>query len=566
MTVPTLSCPIPLGEITPNVSALLLARRRELGGRPAFAQRESGSYRFRSWDELVGDVLGFLAALREKGLRKGDRCAFVTSNCYDRLVCELAVMAGGLVSVPIFAGYARDQIARLLSFSKPKALVIEGDTVPGGLPADALPGLVFGLEQTRGMRRASTAGLEQEALSLAASAVTMIMFTSGTSGVPKGVQLTHRNLMSQQRALEILWKPERGMRFLCYLPWHHSFGGLFERFFALHSGGCLAIDDSWGKNPDRLLENFAEIRPHVYFSVPKVYQEVLARILARPELGKSFFIPELKFVFTAAAPLPQSASAVFRSRGVPVVEGWGLTETSPCCTLTGLSVERAPGVVGFPLPGVEIRLGDESEILVRGPNVMLGYLDQPEATAEVLDAEGWFRTGDVGELTPGGLRLLTRKDRMFKLSNGEKVFPAVIEERLRATCGYLKHAYVFGKGQRQPLALLFPNREMFQVRSPATDACGFPGQEAALASCLGRCIRRINDQAAAPFERIERAVVVCAEPSIESGELTPSFKLIPRAIESRYGGAIRALEESRADDLPAGAFLVEAGERGKGEG
>ena len=182
------------------------------------------------------------------------------------------------------------------------------------------------------------------------------------------------------------------MRFLCYLPWHHSFGGLFERFFALHSGGCLAIDDSWGRNTDRLLENFSEIRPHVYFSVPKVYQEIVSKIMVNPELERSFFIPELKFVFTAAAPLPMSVSSVFKSRGVPVVEGWGLTETSPCCTLTDLSVDRAPGLVGSPIPGVEIRLDEDGEILVRGPNVMRGYVDQPEATAEVLDAEGWFRT------------------------------------------------------------------------------------------------------------------------------------------------------------------------------
>ena len=116
---------------------------------------------------------------------------------------------------------------------------------------------------------------------------------------------------------------------LCYLPWHHSFGGLFERFFAVAFGGCLALDDGCGKDVDRLLENFAEIRPHLFFSVPKIYQEIAARVQAKPEVERAFFHSELKFVFTAAAPLPMSASEVFRDHGIPVVEGWGLTETSP---------------------------------------------------------------------------------------------------------------------------------------------------------------------------------------------------------------------------------------------
>jgi len=280
----------------------------------------------------------------------------------------------------------------------------------------------------------------------------MIMFTSGTSSSPKGVQLTHGNLMSQQKALEILWQPESGMRFLCYLPWHHSFGGLFERLFALHSGGCLAIDDSGGKDAGRLLQNFSEIKPNVYFSVPKVYQEIVTRILAEPELGDSFFHDGLKFVFTAAAPLPLSISEIFKHKGVPVVEGWGLTETSPCCTLTGFSLERTPGVVGFPIPGVELKLGDENEILVKGPNVMRGYFRRPEASAGVF-SDGWFRTGDVGTIGDEGVRIISRLDRMFKLGNGEKVFPARIEDRIAGRCKFIKYAYVFGSGQKNPSLL-----------------------------------------------------------------------------------------------------------------
>jgi len=386
----------------------------------------------------------------------------------------------------------------------------------------------------------------------------MIMFTSGTSSFPKGVQLTHRNLMSQQKALEILWKPEHGMRFLCYLPWHHSFGGLFERLFALHSGGCLAIDDSAGKDTARLLQNFGEVKPNVYFSVPKVYQEIVTGILSEPELGEQFFHDELKFVFTAAAPLPISTSEIFKIKGVPVVEGWGLTETSPCCTLTELSLERTPGVVGFPIPGVELMLGDENEILVKGPNVMRAYFRRPDLTAGVFSDE-WFKTGDVGEITAEGVRIISRIDRMFKLDNGEKVFPARIEDRIAGRCKFIKYAYVFGSGQKHPSLLTFPNFELMSADGGGKldqSDCLYPGCLGDLAGCLGECIEA-EQKAGATFERVDAAVVVDSELTVEANQLTPSFKLIPRKIEEDFEKTIQALRRKQFDDLPEGAQIIE---------
>ena len=136
-----------------------------------------------------------------------------------------------------------------------------------------------------------------------------------------------------------------------------------------------------------------------------------------------FFNSGLKFVFTAAAPLPKKLSDEFEKRGIPVIEGWGLTETSPCCTLTDPDLKREPGVVGKPIPGVSIRIAEDNEIQVKGPNVMVGYYNNEEANKDIFTDDGWYRTGDVGELTENGLKLITRKDRIFKLSNGEKVVP-----------------------------------------------------------------------------------------------------------------------------------------------
>jgi long-subunit acyl-CoA synthetase (AMP-forming) len=570
--------PLELGQPVANIGSLLLDNAERFAAAPAFAERRGGDYTTRSWDEFGEDIQRIAAYLLGLPAGRG-RIAFIAGNSYARHVFELATMASGRISVPIFAGYPPSLMAELLRFSDVDLLVSDLPAKTLALPADCLPPrlvLLGNPDPTLGagdavsllwyddlVRQVPTSaersGLQQALRAVAPDAVCLIMYTSGTSGFPKGVQLTHRNLLSQQKALELCWRPEPGLRLLCYLPWHHSFGGLFERFFAVHFGGCIALDDGCGKDVDRLLENFAAIRPHVFFSVPKVYQEIVARVQASPAVEATFFHPELKFVFTAAAPLPLSTSKVFRDHGVPVVEGWGLTETSPCCTLTGLGLDRTPGVVGLPIPGVEVACADDGEILVRGPNVMRGYFRNEPATREAFTADGWFRTGDIGEFVADGVRIVSRKERMFKLSNGEKVFPAQIEARIHARCQFVKYAYVFGSGQRTPHLLVFPNREAFEGCAGGNGkgaGCVWPSNSAQLAHCLSQCVAEINSQQTTGFEVIRRALVVGNELSIDNNELTPSFKLIPRRIEERYSACIEAMEEGRYDALPDNVFVL----------
>jgi len=580
---------LPLGQITPGIGTMLLDNRDRYGGLNAFAERQGGPYRHWSWQQLVSDILHFASLALPQDVLPQDtpkcRVAFISANCYHRLVAEMAVMGTGMVAVPVFGGYAPEMMSDLLNFADVGTLVTDNLDKMALLRADCLPSSIVVmnasstasdpelLEKLAGLGVTSItfmedllaeedsgdiARFEQRMRSITPDRLAMIMFTSGTSSFPKGVQLTHGNLMSQQKALEILWNPEPGMRFLCYLPWHHSFGGLFERLFALHSGGCLAIDDSGGKDAGRLLQNFSEVRPHVYFSVPKVYQEIVTRILADPKLGDGFFHDSLKFVFTAAAPLPISTSEIFKHKGIPVVEGWGLTETSPCCTLTGLSLKRTPGVVGFPIPGVELKLGDENEILVKGPNVMRGYFRRPEATAKVF-ADGWFRTGDVGAICAEGVRIISRIDRMFKLDNGEKVFPARIEDRIAGRCKFIKYAYVFGSGQKNPSLLAFPNHELMSANGGGEldqSDCVYPGCLGDLAGCLGDCIEA-EQKAGAAFERVDSAVVIDTELTVEANQLTPSFKLIPRKIAEDFSEHIRALQSKQANELPNDVYVID---------
>lgn len=572
---------VPLGEITKNIGSLFLNNKERYGKKFAFAEKENknSAYRYWTWNEMVDDIFKVVSFLKKNQFKFGDRVAFVSSNSYNRLITEMAVMSAGLVSVPIFAGYATTLLSDLIEFSKVKMLITDQKEKIEALPEKILPPQIVWLKKETNFKKTSSRNfflgeilensdnidtnqdqIEKILKDIRPSDLALIMYTSGTTNFPKGVQLTHQNLLSQQKALELLWKPEPGMKFLCYLPWHHSFGGLFERFCALHSGGCLAIDHSWGKNIDQLLKNFSEIRPNVYFSVPKVYQEIVAKMMVSKDVEKIFFHPELKFVFTAAAPLPLNISNIFKTKKIPVVEGWGLTETSPCCTLTNMSLDRAQGIVGFPIPGVEIKIGEEDEILVRGPNVMTGYFLQPEATEKVLDSEGWFKTGDIGQITEQGLKIVSRKDRMFKLDNGEKVFPSVLEEHIKKRCQFIKHAYVFGAGQRQPLLIVFPNFELYSLTkndSLEYAGCEKPNCSKNFSRCLAKCLQELNEEWKNKSERIQKGMIIERELTIEKNELTPSFKLIPRTIAKNYREYIRALEEADLASLPHDAYVVE---------
>lgn len=576
-----LNSEVPLGEITKNIGSLFLKNKERYRKEPAFAERENQNspYRYQTWEEMVDDILKVSYFFKKQQLSPGDRVAFVSSNSYGRLITEMAVMGSGLVSVPIFAGYATALLSDLIKFSKVKVLITDFREKIETISEKILPPQIIWLKKETDFSKtgspffflgdilknsnntdAKSGQIEKTMRDVQPSDLALIMYTSGTTNFPKGVQLTHQNLLSQQKALEILWKPKPGMKFLCYLPWHHSFGGLFERFFALHSGGCLAIDNSFGKNIDQLLKNFSEIQPNVYFSVPKVYQEIVAKMMTSKNDEKIFFHPGLKFVFTAAAPLPLNISNIFKTKKIPVVEGWGLTETSPCCTLTKMSLDRAQGIVGFPIPGVEIKIGEEDEILVRGPNVMKGYFLQPEMTEKILDSDGWFKTGDVGKITEQGLKIVSRKDRTFKLSNGEKVFPSTLEEHIKKRCQFIKHAYVFGAGQRQPLLIVFPNFALYAIKgndSLEYVGCKKPNCSKNFSRCLSQCLYELNEEWKNKSERIQKGMIIERELTIEKNELTPSFKLIPRTIEENYREYIQALEEADFTNLPDDACVVE---------
>jgi long-subunit acyl-CoA synthetase (AMP-forming) len=538
------------------------------GPRPALVQPKAGVFQPVSWQAFVRDIVAFGRFLGSAGVGPGDRVLVCSPNRGEMLVVEMATMCLGAVYVPIFAGYAGAQARQLVEHAGPTVLVVPGrdqlertgvpasvrqlvlfdglDAGPAGSwPSDVIPTAFDDvLRANSASDPASITAFLHSAAECDPAAPALMMYTSGTSGALKGVLLTHDNVLSQQRALAALWSITPDDRFLSYLPWHHSFGGIFEKYSALYNGATLYLDDSLGRDFALLVRNWKAHPPTVYFSVPKVYQQLVAHAETHPEDEAVIFHPGLRFVFTAAAPLPANLSAYFASRRIDVIEGWGLTETSPCCTLTDPhEARRVPGMVGYPLPGVSIRLAPDGEILVQGPNVMRGYCRDPEATARALPGDGWFHTGDLGELVGAGLRLVARKDRVFKMLNAEKVVPTEIENLLAGMNRYIRHVIVAGAGRGFLAALIFPDyfriTEEFGADRAAADR--------EVKESLRQTLLAFNAQHPVKYEHIQAFAIMTRELSIEHEELTPSLKVRVHNVLQEAGEYLEAIYHPTED-------------------
>jgi len=546
--------PIPLAADTGTIGSMILERARDWSSHAVFACREAGGYQTVSWQEFQRDIAALSCFFSRQGIGKGDRVAIFSPNSYAMLVWEAAVTSMGAISVPIFAGYHTPNLDYILNQAEPSAIFIDGDerlnkfeacasrpkikTVVSRQPSayidfshclDAGP-----LDRFRQLVHA----VNQED-------ICFIHYTSGTTGLPKGVLLTQRNIMSQRPAHAANWTIPFASRFLSYLPWHHSYGGLFERFTALYHGAVIYLEDSFGKDIERLLINWGMVKPTHFFSVPKVFRALVAEARLDPEIKQMLFHPGLEFVYTAGAPLPRDIGAFISAQNIPILEGWGLTETSPTVTMTSLGQKRIYSYVGEPIPGCEILVTEENEILVKGPNVMKGYYKDPEKTAQAIDASGWFHTGDLGELTDYGLKLMYRCDGVFKLANGEKVSSIHVENELLAASHWISQAVIVGAEEDFVAALVFPNLRRLQDWAEKKGKKLPLGQELSrdpeVQSLLGREISGGNRELDPHYLRVKKFVIIPEALTVENGCLTPSLKVIYHQVIKKYKEWIEAI-------------------------
>jgi long-chain acyl-CoA synthetase len=567
-----------------------------------------------TWRALGDEVRELGLGLLALGRKRGESVALCSQSRAEWVRADFAILTAGGVTIPIYPSYPAPELAYIVNDSGAKTLFVEDqaqldkamqagpemrglDSIvliqgePGGRPAPpGLRVLTWGGLRALGRERRGT--LEPELArglgEVRADEIATIVYTSGTTGHPKGVVQTHGNHLAALRAAAEVTEVREGDVHLLFLPLAHSFARL-EAFMAIHDGLTTAFAESLEKLP----ENLREVAPHFICSVPRVFEKVYAKVLAGVEAGspvkKRIFywalgvgrgvsrhqregrpLPlalrlqhglahrlvfsklhlalggRLRFCFSGGAPLAREIAEFFHAVGILILEGYGLTETCPILTCNRLRRYRF-GTVGLAFPGVELRIAEDGEIVARGPNIAQGYYRRPEETAQVFGEGGWFHTGDIGELDGDGfLRITDRKKDLIKTAGGSYVAPQHIENLLKGD-PFISQALVHGDGRPYPVALLTLNGEELQKFARNAGLGDKPGAELVRNPAVLERVRRTVDgvnESQASYARVKRFVVLPTEWTVESGELTPTLKVKRKVISAAHADLIESLYQS----------------------
>ncbi len=528
--------------------------------------RDGGPYEPISWAVFAARIRE-VAAYLLSAIEPGDRVAVAGHNSVDWAAAALGIQAAGGVMVPIYPASTSEQIAHILGHSEAAAAFFDPALVERLAP---IASELSSLERVIAMGKedlAASAGLpeylasrltrlpearaagaevlakhpqrvDDAAAALDLDEIALMLYTSGTSGAPKGVPLSHRNVGVNARDWLEVNAPllEEGAVDLLWLPMSHIFG-LGE----LCLGNTLGFT-SYLATPADVLDRLPAVRPQVFMSVPAYWEKLAAGALVerdpdrRCERIAEATGGRLSFCLSGGAGLKREVKELFYACGVLIVEGYGLTETSPTLTLNRPDAFRFD-TVGKPLPSVELRLADDGEILARGPNVFSGYHRDPEATREAFTDDGFFRTGDVGELTDDGfLKIVDRKKDILVTAGGKNVAPANIEIGFRDD-PLFEHVVVYGDGKKYLVAGVWANREV------AAAELGREPTEAELGALIGARIEARN-RALARFETIKDFALIDEPLTVEAGLLTASLKVRRKHVYARFRDIFEGLYES----------------------
>ena len=565
--------------------------REALGAERADALLERSSGVWRPWSsrEVLERVERIARALRER-FAPGDRIAIVSSNRVDWILTNFGILFARCVSVPIFPTQTAEHIAYILADCDAKLVFADAHAAKRLQRMNlSIPIVNFEAEGDNGLAALESRGAQlHDTLDDAqaqADDLAVLAYTSGTTGVPKGVMLSHRNLVRNTvDAFEYAFTTvQRGEPVLSVLPLSHVYEHMLV-FGYLKAGTPIYVTH----DVMQLLSDMKSVRPVVMASVPRILESIVANVRMRAHnegglraklvpwaltiaceyarakyidhsvplrlhalhkaatvlvLGKiapALGLDRARFIPCGSAPLQLDVLLTLLGSGVTVIEGYGLTECSPLVSVN-LPNENAPGTVGKSISGVDVRIADDGEILVRGPNVMQGYYRDAQATAAVVEPDGWLHTGDVGEFdNAGNLRITDRKKDLIKTSAGEYVSPARVENAIKRS-PLVREVLIVHDSRRRLAALVVPDWALLRRR---LDIDGDASTEAISRRADARGLLRseiaANTSDLAPREQVRTVVVAPRDLTIESGELSPTLKVRRRAVEARYRDLIDA--------------------------
>ncbi len=522
-----------------------------------------------TYAQFYDTVHRYASALTQKGLRKGDPVAILSESGPEWAFLDWAGQTLGLAVVPIFPTLPPDQVLYILENSHAKVVFCGGDELlqkTEGTPAERVLISEF-TTQAQAAPLLDRAAWEAGIDAVAPDDLATIIYTSGTTGNPKGAMLPHRAFcfLADSALASIPIGP--GDVFLSFLPMSHVYERFAGQALVVNTGATVA----YARSLMTLAGDMLKVRPTVMLCVPRFLEATKDKIedgvrKAPPLRQKLFrlalaqgvrksrgqFAPlygltdrlvgakirerlggRMRMLVSGGAALPPTVADFYQAFGLTVLQGYGLTETT-AATCVNHPDRNKPSTVGEPIPGIEVRLAEDGEILVRGPSRMLGYFEMPEATAEAIDADGWFHTGDIGEFEGKHLKITDRKKDILVLGNGKNVAPQPIENKLKES-PYIQEAVLIGDGLDWVCALIVP--QFAALPGGAELPPETLVESAETKALLKKEISRVN-QSLAGFEKIKKHALLPQNFSVETGELTPTLKVKRRVVKEKYAAQI----------------------------
>ncbi|MFZ5553305.1 MAG: AMP-dependent synthetase/ligase [Bacteroidota bacterium] len=538
----------------------------------------------------------FSRGLLAMGIRPGDKIAMISNNRPEWNICDLGILQIGAIDVPVYPTIPESDYKFIFNDAEVKLCLVSDKTLYDKVISiknevsslrevysfDVIPGVKNWKEILDAGMKGDAQEVEKIRNGISENDLATLIYTSGTTGTPKGVMLSHKNIVSNSLACKERLPVDHNAKALTFLPICHVYERMIHYLYML-----TGVSIYYAESMDTIGDNLKEVKPHVFTAVPRLLEKVYDKIVAKgASLGfpkKQLFNWALKLgheydvvgkngwykfrlaiarklvfkkwqeglggnvraVASGSAALQPRLARVFLAAGVPVMEGYGLTETSPVVSVN-CEYNNAVriGTVGMPISGVEVKIAEDGEICTKGPNLMLGYYKRPDLTKEVIDAEGWFHTGDIGEMTEGKfLKITDRKKEIFKTSGGKYVAPQVIENKLKES-RFIEQAMVIGENQKHPAALIVPafafvrewcEKKGINVKSNA-EIAAHPEVKVRIMEEIDQC-----NQAFGQWEQVKKIELLPAEFTVESGDLTPTLKLKRKVIMNKYAGVVNKI-------------------------
>jgi len=574
------------------------------GGKTALLCKKSGFYSKITYTDFEKKVRKVAAGLLSLGIKKGDKVAIISTNCPEWAISDFGIMSAGAITVPVYPTITAKQIEHILNNSESKAVIVADETnlekllhiyndlkfikhiitlIPAQHETVKIAMSYEELEQKgKTYLKKNPDSIKNIVENLNGDETATIIYTSGTTGIPKGTMLTHNNFLSNVQAAKKVIDLSYKDTLLSFLPLSHVFERMAGHFTPISEGAAIAYAESI----DTVSDNLREVQPTIVASIPRFFEKMYAKVIdtinQSPDLKKKMFFScidtarsyltakdggklairlklkntqcnilvfkklrkklggKIRFFISGGAPLPGEIGEFFKCAGVTIIEGYGLTETSPVICVNRLEKVKF-GSVGPPLPGVEVKIADDGEILTRGPHVMKGYYKDEEETARAIDKDGWFYTGDIGFLDEDGFLTITdRKKNIIVTSIGKNIAPQPIENALSMS-RYINQVIMIGDKRKYLSALIMPEYSNLQDYAKIYDIA-YKNKEELIShekvrelyqSEINRLLSDFSD-----FEQIKKFKIMNGEFTIENGELTPTLKIKRKYVEEKYAGII----------------------------